>query len=275
MSTDFTATIERFTGFATVYDRHRPAPPEELAAVLGLLLGAGPGSAGARRPVLVVDLGCGTGLSARYWARHAARVIGVDPSRDMLDRAEAATAEPNVTYRTGFGHATGLPDACADIVTCSQSFHWMEPASTLAEVARLLRRGGVFAAIDYDLMPLMPGWEAGLAFKAFLDRVDAVEAERHLSNAVPKWGKDEHLARIRESGRFCYVREIVLHHTEPGNAERLVGLALSLGAVATLLKAGAGEEEIGLTRLRADAQRLLGGDPQPWYWSVRVRAGVK
>jgi SAM-dependent methyltransferase len=275
MTTDFTPTIERFTGFAGIYDRHRPGPPADLARVLGLLLGAGPDSPGAGRLDLVVDLGCGTGLSARYWARHAARVIGVDPSPDMLVEAQAATAEPNVTYQAGFGHATGLPDACAGIVSCSQSFHWMEPASTLAEAARLLRPGGVFAAVDYDLIPLMPVWKAGLAFEAFLDRVDALEAERHVSDAVPKWSKEGHLAAIRDSGRFRYTCEILLHHTEPGNAGRLVGLALSLGAVETLLKAGASDEEIGLSRLRADAGRLLGDDPQPWCWSVRVRAAVK
>jgi ubiquinone/menaquinone biosynthesis C-methylase UbiE len=275
MSTDFTPTIERFTGFACIYDRYRPAPPEELADVLRLLLGIGPGDPAADRPHLVVDLGCGTGLSTRYWARHADRVIGVDPSPDMLDQARVSTAEPNVTCCLGFGHATGLPDACADIVTCSQSFHWMEPDSTLAEVARLLRPGGVFAAIDYDLLPLMPSWEVGQAFDAFAERVDALEAERHVSDAVPKWSKHEHLARIQESGRFSYTREILLHRVEPGDAERLVGMALSLGAVQTLLKAGATEEEIGLHRLRADVQRLLGDDPQPWYWSVRVRAAVK
>jgi SAM-dependent methyltransferase len=275
MPTDFNATIARFTGFAGIYDRYRPGPPAELARVLGLLLGAGPGSAGAGRPELVVDLGCGTGISARYWARHAARVIAVDPSPDMLAEAEAVTAEPNVTYRTGFGHATGLPDACAGIVSCSQSFHWMEPVSTLAEAARLLRPGGVFAAVDYDHIPLMPGWEAGLAFERFFDRVDALEAERHLCDTLPRWGKDGHLARIRESGLFRYTREILLHHTEPGDAGRLVGLALSLGAVETLLKAGVSEEEIGLSRLRVDAQRLLGDAPQPWCWGVRIRAAVK
>jgi ubiquinone/menaquinone biosynthesis C-methylase UbiE len=270
VSIDFTPTIRRFTGFAGTYDRHRPAPPEELAAVLGLLRGVGSGE-----PDLVIDLGCGTGLSARYWARHAARVIGVDPSPDMLTRAAATTAEPNVVYCAGFGHATGLPDACADIVTCAQSFHWMEPGSTLAEVARLLRPGGVFAAYDYDFIPITQSWEADLAFRAFDERVDVLEAERHLSDEVPKWPKHGHLARVRESGRFRYTREILLHHMEVGDAARLEGLARSQGSVQTLLKAGASEEEIGLSRLRADAERLLGGDPRPWYWCFRVRAAVK
>jgi len=88
-------------------------------------------------------------------------------------------------------------------------------------------------------------------------------------------GKDGHLARIRASGHFRFTREILLHHVEMGNAERLVGLALSLGAVETLLKAGHTEADIGLDRLRVEAIRLLGDAPRPWYWGIGVRVGVK
>jgi ubiquinone/menaquinone biosynthesis C-methylase UbiE len=267
MTSDFTPTVERFSGFAGIYDRYRPAPPEALADVLSLL-------ANVERPDLVVDLGCGTGLSTRYWAGRARRVIGVDPSHDMLHQAEVATVVPEVTYRLGFGHATGLPDDCADVVTCSQSFHWMEPESTLAEVARLLRSGGVFAACDHDF-PLVPRWEADLAFHAFNKYVQALEDRAQLSASVSRWDKGKHLARIEASGQFRYTREILLHHVEPGDAERLVGFALSHGSVETVLKAGFSEADLGLDRLRADVERLLGDEPRPWYWCMRVRVGVK
>ncbi|MGH7866895.1 MAG: class I SAM-dependent methyltransferase, partial [Candidatus Dormibacteraceae bacterium] len=63
---------------------------------------------------------------------------------------------------------TGLPEACADVVTCVQAFHWMDPEIVLPEVARILRPGGVFAAVDYDatavrFVPPKPrrgGWRA-------------------------------------------------------------------------------------------------------------------
>lgn len=55
-------------------------------------------------------------------------------------------------------HAPNLPLAyCVHYSICArplkrdtvaQALHWMEPASTLAEVARILRPGGVFAAYD-------------------------------------------------------------------------------------------------------------------------------
>jgi len=67
---EFAANIARFTGFADVYDAYRPRPPAVLADVLCAL-------AGVVRPALVVDLGCGTGSSTRYWAERAGQVVGV------------------------------------------------------------------------------------------------------------------------------------------------------------------------------------------------------
>ena len=59
ISSDFSANVKRFTGFADVYDAYRPRPPAVLADVLC-------GLAGVERPTLVVDLGSGTGSSTRY-----------------------------------------------------------------------------------------------------------------------------------------------------------------------------------------------------------------
>ena len=80
---------------------------------------------------------------------------------------------------------------------------------------------------------------------------------------------------MRASGRFRYVREVTLHSVEMGNGDRLVGLALSQGHVATPLKHGVSEDEAGITALREVAQRVLGDALRPWYFSYRVRLGVK
>lgn len=67
---DFQGNVERFSGFAAHYDRHRPGPPAVLAAILAKW-------ARVKRPSLVVDLGSGAGLATRYWAERAERVVGV------------------------------------------------------------------------------------------------------------------------------------------------------------------------------------------------------
>ena len=95
-------------------------------------------------------------------------MIGIEPNADMRRQAERHESLAGISYRDGLSTQTGLPDSSADIVTCSQSFHWMEPEPTLAEIARILRPGGVFAAVDCDWPPSL-NWEVEAAY-AFLRR---------------------------------------------------------------------------------------------------------
>jgi SAM-dependent methyltransferase len=268
---DLSANVERFTGYADCYDAYRPAPPAVLGEILTRL-------AQVERPRLVVDLGSGTGLSTVYWAERAEAVVGIDPSPDMRRQAEARAAAlgtgPSVRFQAGFSTATDLPDRCADIVTCSQSLHWMEPEPTFAEVARILRPGGVFAAYDCDWPPTMR-WEAEAAYQETTRRAQAIGEERGFFAGVRRWEKQQHLARLRDSRRFRHVKEILVHSVEAGNAERLVGLCRSQGSIQTLLKQGVTEEEIGLDKLKRVAARTLGDAPTLWYWSYRVRFGLR
>ncbi len=264
---DFTANVERFTGFADHYDRYRPSPPEALAGLLGQFLHR-------ERPGLVVDLGCGSGLSTRYWSGRADAVIGVDPTEAMLTQARSLPAF-GVEYRQGLSHATGLDDAGADIVTCSQSLHWMDPQPTFEEAARILRPGAVFAAYDYDWPPVTTEPEVDALYRECMEHSHKLEKASGVSSEVRKWSKSGHLARMQESGCFRFVRECSLHHTDEGNAGRIVGLLLSQGHVQTLLKAGYTEADLRIDQLREAAERLLGSHLQRWYWSSRVRIGGK
>jgi SAM-dependent methyltransferase len=247
--------------FPAGYDAHRPAPP---SALLDLLCQVSQ----VERPRLVVDLGCGTGLSTRAWADRADEVVGVEASEAMQAQAEAETGAANVRYVNAFGDATGLRSEAADIVTCSQSFHWMEPASTLAEVARILRPGGVFAAYDYDWPPIVQ-WEVEAAFEEMLRRIRRHRRER------PRHEKAGHLGRIAASGYFRYTCEALVHSRETGGAGRIIGIAFSLGPLTVLLEGGLSEEELGLAKLRETAARVLDDREVPWFLCYRVRLGVK
>lgn len=271
MAEDLSRNVERFMGFANCYDAYRPTPPSVVIDILTQL-------AGVREPKLVVDLGCGTGLSSRIWAGRASEVVGVEPSADMRaqaeDKAAGIATDTKMWFKAGLSNETGLPDGCADIVTCSQSLHWMEPEGTFAESARILRAGGVFAAIDCDWPPVT-NVEAELAYREASRRIGTLGEKHGGADGVKRWAKDKHLERIRESGRFRYTREILVHGVEEGNAERLAGLMLSQGSVQSLLKLGLSEEEIGISELREAALKALGTEPSPWYFSYRVRVGVK
>lgn len=264
---DFSKNLERFTGFAALYDQYRPGPP----AVLGSLLRE---FAGRPRLERVVDLGAGTGLSTRYWSDQATEVIGIEPTADMRGQAQAQTSAKNISYREGFSHQTGLPDRCAEVVSCAQALHWMEPQRTFEEAARILRPGGIFAASDYDWPPTTSSWIADKAWSDCSARGRKLEKELKTSDGLRQWDKAGHLERMKASGCFRHVKEVVVHHVDQGNAERFVGLLLSQGYVMSLIKSGLTEAELGITELRAIADQTLGKELRPWYWSARVRLGV-
>lgn len=271
-SSSISANIERFSGFANTYDHYRPSPPHALISWLCKY-------AAAEYPQLVVDIASGTGLSTRIWQDHTAQIIGIEPNVDMRAQAEehmrveAYSGKTHTSFRAGTSDATGLADGCADIVTVSQALHWLEPVSTFAEMMRILRPGGVFAAYDCDWPPCLD-WQIEAAYNACMQRANELEKQYQTSQGVQHWNKDDHLARMRASGKFRYTREIVMHSSDLGTTARLIGLALSQGSLAGLQKLGLSEDEIGITALRAIAEQRMGTGAQQWLWSYRVRIGI-
>ncbi len=258
-----------FDGVGQVYDQNRPRPPAIIADLLTQV-------AGVPRPTLVVDLGCGTGLSTLLWAGQADAVVGVEPEPDMrrmaIEAQRALPAAANVRFVAGDSAHTGLPSGDADIITCAQSFHWMDAESTLAEVARLLRPGGVFAVYDYAQPPIVD-WQAEAVYLQFRAEIEArCEA---LGMHQRRSDKREHLARIKASGHFRHVREVGACSEDEGDAARFIGIVCSFSRIGALHKRGLTDAEIGLDTFRTAVERRLGSGRRPWYWSYTIRLAVK
>jgi SAM-dependent methyltransferase len=250
-------------GFAETYDAARPRPPRALLDLLCRY-------AHSSEPV-VVDLGCGTGLSTRAWSGIARRAIGVEPNEIFLSGAAPA---PGVEYRVAFGDDTGLEDRVADIVTCSQSLHWMEPSTTFAEIRRILRDGGVFAAYDYDWPPAIDP-KVDAAFVAYQSRRADARARRGLRRGGDVWEKRDHLARMEASGCFRFCTEVLVHSIEDGDAARVVGFARSLGLPVADETDATLEEELRIGELAAVAHDVLAERTVPFVFGYRVRIGVR
>jgi ubiquinone/menaquinone biosynthesis C-methylase UbiE len=253
-------------GFADQYDAFRPSPPAVLLDALSRY-------AGSAEPARVVDLGSGTGLSTRAWADRAGEVIGVEPNPEMRTVAERRE-ETNVRYVEAFASDTGLEATSADVVTCSQSFHWMDRGPVLAEAARILREGGVFAAYDYDFPPLIHP-EVDAVFSAHHRLRGKYRDEHKVEAGWTRTPKSGHLEVIRESGLFAHIREFVVHDELEAGAAEIVGFARSLGLVPELLALGVSEDDLGLTALDETVRRVIGDRRVPSLWGYRVRLGVK
>ena len=75
------------------------------------------------------------------------RVFASDPSATQIANAER---RPNIEYRVEPAETCSLPARSADLVTVAQALHWFDFARFFAEVARVLKPGGVFAAWAYS-----------------------------------------------------------------------------------------------------------------------------
>jgi ubiquinone/menaquinone biosynthesis C-methylase UbiE len=259
---------EIWTGKAISYDRARPTPPPALLDLLTQLIRL-------PHPALVVDVGSGTGLSTAIWGERAERVIGIEPNADMrkeaIHKVEDHPYAAHIEYREGLAHQTGLPDGCADIVTAAQSFHWMEPTATLAEIARILGPGGLFAAYDYDWPPTIH-WELDRLAQEVSMRFVELVRERGLAHTLKIWPKNKSLDPLRESGHYRFTREVLLHHIEHGDAARFLEMMRS-SALSHQFQFT--EQETGFDRLSLAALQSIGSESIPWYVSYRVRIGVK
>lgn len=135
----------RFTGLADLYAQHRPGYPARALDFVIARCGLGKKS-------VLVDVGCGTGISSRAFAERGVRVIGIEPNPEMRSRAEIEPVPPGAakpTYQAGRAEATGLPGGFADAALAAQAFHWFEPGPALREFHRILKPRG-WAIIMYN-----------------------------------------------------------------------------------------------------------------------------
>lgn len=126
-----------FDPAASEYDAARPSYP---AAVLDELeRQAGPLAGRA-----VLDSGAGTGIASRQLAARGAVVVLLDLGEQMLRRALARSRQSPCVLADG--HRMPVRDSAVDLVTFAQSWHWFDGRLATAEVARVLKPGGYWAA---------------------------------------------------------------------------------------------------------------------------------
>jgi SAM-dependent methyltransferase len=141
-----------FDRVAEAYERGRPGWPPEVLDLLPV-----PDEA------TVLDLGAGTGKLTRRLAARYAHVIAVEPLDEM--RAILTERVPQAEALPGAAEAIPLHDGAVDAVFIGQAFHWFANDVAVAEIARVLRSGGVLARMwneAADPCPLPPEYDRRL-----------------------------------------------------------------------------------------------------------------
>ncbi len=132
---------------AETWDRIRPAlaDPEIQAGTMAALVPPG------RR---ILDVGTGGGALLPALAATGARVLALDRSAAMLDRARDLAAREGIAHRVAWlrGDAQALPlrDGCRDAVICAMVLHHVaDPAAAVREMARVLAPGGSLVLVGF------------------------------------------------------------------------------------------------------------------------------
>jgi ubiquinone/menaquinone biosynthesis C-methylase UbiE len=124
------AAAEGFSRSAEAYERGRPEYPDAAIEYVVELMRPG---------ATVLDLAAGTGKLTRPLVAAGLRVVAVEPVAEMRAALPGAL--------DGTAEAIPLGDGSVDAVTVGQAFHWFDGDAALAEIARVLRPGGLLALV--------------------------------------------------------------------------------------------------------------------------------
>lgn len=155
---------ESFGTEAERYERTRPAYPESM---VDAIVAASPG----RR---VLDVGIGTGISARPFQERGWQVLGVEPDERMARIARDRGLEVEMATFESWEPA----GRTFDLVIAGQAWHWVDPVVGAAQAARVLAPGrrialfwnamsmpaqfaDAFAAVYRQVLPDLPFFRGG------------------------------------------------------------------------------------------------------------------
>jgi SAM-dependent methyltransferase len=99
----------------------------------------------------LLDLGCGPGHTALFFAPYVRRVAGLDVSEEMLGAARIGAHQRGTEADWVAADAHRLPfrDRCFDLVTCrAAAHHFTQLEQVMVEAARVLSRGGRLGIVD-------------------------------------------------------------------------------------------------------------------------------
>ncbi len=96
----------------------------------------------------ILEIGCGAARWSVALAKRGAHPVGLDVSERQLEHARRLMADEGVSIPLihASAEAVPLPGSSFDVVFCDHgAMTFADPYRTVPEVARLLRRGGLFA----------------------------------------------------------------------------------------------------------------------------------
>ncbi len=133
-----------FNDQAEVYAQARPDYP---AAVFDYLEGV------CNKRMVAWDCACGNGQAALSLVNSFEFVHATDISEEQIKNAKL---HPRVEYSVSPSEHSGLQANSVDLICVAQALHWFDYDDFWPEVDRVLKPGGVFAALGYNFPKVDP-----------------------------------------------------------------------------------------------------------------------
>lgn len=103
----------------------------------------------------VLDIGCGNGALLKALAPKVGSGLGIDISAALIEKAWALNAgQQNIAFRQISGPEIPCPDRSMDVVISMLSFRYLDWDPMLAEIDRVLVRGGRLLIVDMVTAPV-------------------------------------------------------------------------------------------------------------------------
>jgi SAM-dependent methyltransferase len=241
-----------FSRQAADYAKFRPGYPQELFDYLGSI---------APSRQLAWDCGTGNGQAAVGLATVFDRVIATDASEKQI-----ANAQPHarVEYRVAPAEDAGIDSETVDLIMVAQALHWLDLGRFYAEVKRVLKPRGVFAASAYRFFHITP-------------EIDQLVNHRYHDKIVgPFWPQERELVEKFEELPFPFaeIQTPSFEMIAQWNLEHLVGYLWSWSATQRFIAA---KDSDPLDEIADELRAAWGNAKQTRrvIWPLTLRVGIK
>lgn len=95
-----------------------------------------------------LDVGCGTGYSCIALANYCTNVVGVDPSKEMLDKS---IDHHKVTYQLNESNTLNFDANTFDIITFAGSLYYSKSQTILNEIVRVAKKNCRIIIYDFEI----------------------------------------------------------------------------------------------------------------------------
>ena len=238
---------DHFSKQAAEYAQFRPRYPGELFRWL---------SSVTPSRQLAWDCATGNGQAAVELARVFDRVIATDASEEQVANAEANS---RVNYKVAPAEQSGLEAQSVDLVTVAQALHWFDLERFYAEVRRVLKPDGVFAAWAYKLATVSPA-------------IDAIVNHYYSDVVGPYWPAERVLVEKFEELPFAFdqIAAPPFEMVAKWKAEHLLGYLRTWSATQRFMMA---EKRDPLNEVEGELRAAWGTATRQVIWPLTVRAG--